>query len=145
MPFIVSFGSHLTPGTSDYAGQFVDIMPTLAELAGVEAPENDGISFVPTLEGRKQPQHDYLYWEYPGSKGWVAVRWGNWKGLVQNVKNGNTVMELFDLQTDSLETTDLAARHPEVVDQLWEFVREAHQPVPNDVEKYKLDIKFPEK
>ena len=145
MPFIVSFGSHLTPGTSDYAGQFVDLMPTFAELAGVEAPENDGISFVPTLEGRRQPQHEYLYWEYPGSKGWVAVRWGRWKGLVQNVKNGNTTMELFDLQTDSLETTDLAAQHPDIVDQMWEFVREAHQPVPNDVEKYKLDIKFPEK
>lgn len=144
MPFIVSFGSHLTPGTSDHVGQSVDLMPTFAELAGVEAPEGDGISFVPTLEGRKQPQHEYLYWEFPGARGWVAVRWGDWKGLLKNVKKGNTEMELFNLQTDSLETTNVAAQHPEIVDQMWKFVKESHQPVPNDVEKYKLEITFPQ-
>ena len=144
MPFIVSFGSHLTPGTSNHVGQSVDLMPTFAELAGVEAPENDGISFVPTLKGHKQPQHKYLYWEFPSSRGWVAVRWGNWKGLVRQVTKGNNKMELYDLQNDMLETTDLAEQHPEIVKQLWDFVKEAHQPVPNDVEKFKLDINFPE-
>jgi arylsulfatase len=144
MPFIVSFGSHLTPGTSNHVGQSVDLMPTFAELAGVEAPKNDGISFVPTLKGHKQPQHEYLYWEFPSSRGWVAVRWGNWKGLVRLVTKGNNKMELYDLQNDMLETTDLAEQHPEIVKQLWDFVKEAHQPVPNDVEKFKLDINFPE-
>jgi hypothetical protein len=53
-------------------------------------------------------------------------------------------MELYDLDTDSLETVNLAAQHPEIVKQLWDYVKEAHQPVPNDVEKFKLDINFPE-
>jgi hypothetical protein len=53
-------------------------------------------------------------------------------------------MELYYLQNDMLETTDLAEQHPEIVKQLWDFVKEAHQPVPNDVEKFKLDINFPE-
>jgi arylsulfatase len=119
-------------------------MPTFAELAGVEAPENDGVSFVPTLLGKPQPQHEYLFWEFPSSRGWVAVRSGKWKGLVRHVTKGNNEMELYDLDTDSLETVNLAAQHPEVVKQLWDYVREAHQPVPNDVEKFKLDINFPE-
>ena len=144
MPFIVSFGSHLTPGTSGHIGQSVDLMPTFAELAGGEAPENDGISFVPVLLGKKQPQHEYLFWEFPSSRGWVAVRSGNWKGLVRHVAKGNNEMELYDLDTDSLETVNLAAQHPEIVKQLWDYVKEAHQPVPNDVEKFKLDINFPE-
>jgi arylsulfatase len=119
-------------------------MPTLAELAGVEAPANDGISLVPTMTGRKQPQHDYLYWEFPGGKGWLAVRWGEWKGLVMNVHKGNDQMQLFNLQTDSLETTDVAAEHPEIVEKMWEYIKESHQPVPNDVERYKMTVNFPE-
>ena len=99
MPFIVALGDRLkgkapkdtgfarTDGrVSSYVGQFVDLMPTFAELAGVDAPQNDGISFVPTLLGKKQKEHEYLYWEFPGGKGWLAVRYGSWKGIVKNVK-----------------------------------------------------------
>jgi arylsulfatase len=119
-------------------------MPTFAELAGVEAPANDGISLVPTLTGGEQPKHEYLYWEFPGGKGWVAVRWGEWKGIVKNVHKGNNVMELYDLHTDLRETTDVAAQYPEVVEQMWKFIKESHQPVPNDVQRYKMTINFPE-
>lgn len=144
LPFIITCGSRLTPGTSEYAGQFVDIMPTFAELAGVEAPANDGISLVPTMTGRKQPQHDYLYWEFPGGKGWLAVRWGEWKGLVKNVHQGGNDMELYNLLTDSLETTNVAAQHPEIVKRMWDYIKESHRPTPNDVERYKMEINFPE-
>ena len=53
-------------------------MATLAEASGAKIPTGlDGISFLPTLRGEgKQPQHDFLYWEYQGQ---VAVRKGNWK------------------------------------------------------------------
>ena len=145
LPFIITCGSHLTPGTSDYAGQFVDIMPTLAEIAGVKAPKNDGISLVPTMTGRKQPQHEYLYWEFPGGNGWLAVRCGEWKGLVRDVHKGNSDMELYNLKTDSLETTNLAAEHPGIVEKMWGYIQESHVKVPNDVKKYQLEITYPEK
>ena len=145
LPFIITSGSHLTPGTSDYAGQFVDIMPTLAEIAGVKAPKNDGISLVPTMTGRKQPQHEYLYWEFPGGNGWLAVRCGEWKGLVRDVHKGNSDMELYNLKTDSLETTNLAAEHPGIVEKMWGYIQESHIKVPNDVKKYQLEITYPEK
>ena len=90
-------------------------MPTLCELAGVEPPATDGISFLPALEGRRQPQHEYLYWEFPGSKGWVAVRWGEWKGLLRRVKEGNDRFELFNLSDDPREEHDLAAQMLNIV------------------------------
>jgi hypothetical protein len=54
-------------------------------------------------------------------------------------------MELFTLQTDSLETTNVAAEHPEIVSKMWEFIKESHQPVPNDVKRYKIDVTYPAK
>jgi arylsulfatase len=61
-----------------------------------------------------------------------------------NVHKGNDQMQLFNLQTDSLETTDVAAEHPEIVEKMWEYIKESHQPVPNDVERYKMTVNFPE-
>ncbi len=126
MPFIVSYGNKLKPGTSDYMGFFPDVMPTLCELTGAECPETDGISFLPTLTNQEQPQHDYLYWEYPGSKGWMAVREGKWKGLLRKVRDGNNKIELYDLEADPREDNDVAAQHPEIVERMWKHFEESH-------------------
>ena len=138
MPFIVAWGGKLRPQVSDHIGYFPDVMPTLCELAGVEPPATDGISFLPTLEGRRQPQHEYLYWEFPGSKGWVAVRWGEWKGLLRRVKEGNDRFELFNLRDDPREEHDLAAQHPEIIDRMWQFVSASHTEPANP--KFRMEI-----
>ena len=67
--------------TTDHISAHWDVLPTVAELAGIDAPEGiDGISFLPTLLGQgKQKEHDYLYWETNGRSGWQAMRRGNWK------------------------------------------------------------------
>ena len=100
---------------------FWDVMPTLAELAGAPAPEGlDGLSFAPTLLGdeARQARHDYLYWEFRAYGGQQAVRMGDWKGVRQKMRSGNRAIELYDLAHDPAETTDLAARHPEVVERM---------------------------
>ena len=147
MPFVVAWGDRLKGTKSSHIGIFADLMPTFAELAGTEAPENDGISFAPLLYGKpaKQQEHPYLYWEFPGAKGWVAVRIGEWKGLLQKVAKGNNKMELYNLSTDPRETTDVSAEHPEIVKQMWDIVRNSHEAPVYDIEKFKLDINFPEK
>lgn len=147
MPFVVAWGDRLKGTKSSHIGIFADLMPTFAELAGTEAPENDGISFAPLLYGEpaKQQEHPYLYWEFPGAKGWVAVRIGEWKGLLQKVAKGNNKMELYNLSTDPRETTDVSAEHPEIVKQMWDIVRNSHEAPVYDIEKFKLDINFPEK
>ena len=143
MPFVVSWEGHVRPGRSGYIGQFTDLMPTFAELADTQAPENDGISFVPTLRGARQPQHPFLYWEFPGNTGLLAVRIGKWKGIVRNVQNGNSAMELYDLEADPGETEDVSAAHPETVASMWEAVKASHAPVPSGNPTFETNITYP--
>ena len=126
MPFVVSWGDRLTPGRSSYMGQFTDLMPTFAQLAGAKAPQNDGISFVPTLKGQQQPQHPYLYWEFPGKQ--RALRLGQWKCVT--VKK-NAPLELYDIRQDPTESTNLAAQYPEKVKEMEQLMRRMRTPSPN--------------
>ena len=144
MPFIVSWGDKLTPAVSDYIGYFPDVMPTLCDIAGVVSPKTDGISFLPTLKGKRQPKHDYLYWEFPkfkGGNGWLSVRMGRWKALVEDVADGNTRMQLYDITTDVREENDLAADYPKVVAAMWQAIKESHTDANNPL--FQLDIKYP--
>jgi uncharacterized sulfatase len=89
---------------------FWDWLPTACELAGAKAPgEIDGISFVPSLLGKEQKSHDYLFWRYQNK---AAVREGKWKAV--RLAPGKKT-ELYDLENDPGEKLDLAAAHPEVV------------------------------
>lgn len=147
MPFVLAWGDRLKPTVSSHVSCFADLMPTFADLAGVVAPENDGISFAPTIYGkpRRQAEHESLYWEFPGAKGWVAVRIGEWKGIVQKVQKGNNRMELFNLSEDAQESTDLAAEHPEIIEKMWQIVKENHVDLPDSApDVYKLKINCPE-
>ena len=90
MPTIMRWTGTVDGGSvSDHQGAFWDVQATVCDLAGVPAPRSsDGLSFAPTLRGGEQPQHEYLYWEFPerSAKGWdsghkQAVRKGDWKLL----------------------------------------------------------------
>lgn len=146
MPFVISWGDNLKKSVSERMSSFTDLMPTLADLAGVEAPANDGISLYPTLIGdeKSQGQHEALYWEFPSKKGWVGVRIGEWKGFVQMVRTGNTHMELYNLTADPQESEDVADQHPEIVEQMWKVVKANHRLPENEVEQFKMDITYPE-
>lgn len=146
MPFIVTWGSKIEPGVCDYVGMFCDMMPTFADLSGADCPsETDGISIAPTLEGkpRKQKEHDFLYWEYPRSKGWVAVRWGDWKGLLQKIDDGNKTMELYNLAIDPREDHDVASEHPDIIAKMWKMAESSHAEPSNHNPLFRTDIPFP--
>lgn len=127
-PFIAWFpkkikGGLITKGT----GHLIDLAPTFYQLAGAKYPASykgravnalPGRSLLPVLtEGAKQVDRDEpLFWERAGNR---AVRKGKWK-LVSIYPNAG--WELYDLDKDRGETTDLAAQHPEVVrDLAWEY------------------------
>jgi arylsulfatase A-like enzyme len=127
IPFIVWWPGKIHAGeVSNHLGYFPDIMPTLAELAGAEAPENtDGISIVPTLLGGdpgKQEQHEYLYWEDPRS---CAVRMSKWKAIRPDKEEA---FELYDLDKDLEELHNVADQHPEILEQMKSFAGAAHTP-----------------
>jgi len=126
VPMIVRWPGKIKPGqVSDLPWYFPDVMPTLAELAGVshELPKNiDGISVVPTLLGRdKQKKHEYLFW----SSKEHAVRMGKWKGIG---KPGN--IRLYDLSIDIGEKHNLAAKYPEIVAKISRIMEEAYVEAP---------------
>lgn len=142
VPFIVRWPGKIKEGAvSEHLGYFPDIMPTLAELAGVDCPADiDGVSIVPTLLGERaaghaQRSHKYLYWEYNGQ---TAVRCGDWKAY----KPRKGQWELYDLSKDIEENKDIAAQNPAKLDELKTYAIEAHQPhVPGDILDMELCMK----
>lgn len=139
VPMIVNWSGKIKGGKeTDHICAFQDVMPTLAELAKIKCPPTDGISFLPVLLGKKTKQeHEYLYFEYPDKKiGLKAVRWGKWKGIIENIRQGNTKMQLYDLETDLREEHDIAAEHPEIVQKLIEIMNAAHTEPENPVFRF---------
>lgn len=131
-PLIARWPGRIKPGTvSHHIGYFPDVMPTLAELAGAtrHLPAVDGISLVPTLLGTgRQKPHEFLYWESAGPKQTIsqqAVRWGKWKAIRGR---GDKEWQLFDLEADERETTNLRAREPKVMERITAFIATARTP-----------------
>ena len=128
VPMIAYWPGTVPAGTtSKHISAFWDVMPTLADLSG-EAPKakHDGISMLPTLVGDSthQKQHDYLYWELFEGRPNRAIRMGKWKGVMPNLYKGDK-LQLFDLDADEGETTDIAAKHPKIVAELRGKIAEA--------------------
>lgn len=132
VPMIARWTGEVEAGrVSDHISGFQDILPTLAELAGITPPPNiDGISMVPALLGEgSQDQHEYLYWEFPAQGGKQAVRWGKWKAVRLDVtKNPNAPLELYNLDEDISEQKNLADQHPYVVKEIEQIMEKAHVP-----------------
>jgi arylsulfatase A-like enzyme len=101
---------------------FIDLVPTVLDLAGVTAPAKwngqarppfPGKSLVPTLDQDVAIPRDYLYWHHEGNR---ALRVGDWK-LVSESENASA-WELYDLKTDRIESKDLAAQQPDRVEDM---------------------------
>ena len=102
-------------------GHAMDIMPTLCEAAGIEYPEEydgrelapcEGKSLLPVLQGKRKEGHDWLFWAHRGDK---AVRHGEWKSVGRGNPGELNNWKLYNLETDRTESTDLAAKHPEIL------------------------------
>ncbi|MFT7620355.1 MAG: arylsulfatase A [Planctomycetota bacterium] len=113
IPMIARWPGQIAAGSeSDHISAFWDILPTLAQLAGLPEPDGlDGKSLVPTLVGLKdeQEQHEYLYWELDGHR--QAMRFGDWK-LIRN--NPDPQVSLYHLSTDPKELNDLGNKRHEI-------------------------------
>ena len=99
--------------------QLTDVVPTVLEATGVPYPAAyEGRDVLP-LEGRSmlsalrggRGEAGTLYWEHIGN---TAVRRGRWK----LVREHGLPWELYDIDIDRAELTDLAPRHPDVVAEL---------------------------
>ncbi len=138
VPLIAYWPGRIRPSESDLVSAFHDILPTLAEIAGAPIPgDTDGLSLAPTLLDREGQQlHEFLYWEFPSYGGQQAARLGKWKGIRRNIFDGNLQIELFDLEQDPREQSDVAAQHPEIVARLEQIMASEH--VPSTVDAFKF-------
>lgn len=122
VPTIVRWPGHVSPGSSsDFVSGFEDWMPTLLDVAESENPGHvtgDGVSLMQVLTSGVQPDRPFLYREFPGYGGQQSIRQGRWKAIRQKMNQGKIDTELYDLSVDPSEATDLAAKNPEVVQQL---------------------------
>ncbi|MCA8985516.1 MAG: sulfatase-like hydrolase/transferase [Planctomycetaceae bacterium] len=124
VPFIAWWPGRIAPGSeSDIPGITLDIMPTLLSLAGLEPPADrplDGIDLSPVLLKQQRIPERPLYWASldNGGNRSEAMRDGPWKLVVQHpqARKGsfeNEQLELYRLDEDSSEKTDLAGEEPD--------------------------------
>ena len=124
MPFIISWPGHIRAGSTDTSSFItgLDLLPTLAAMAGVELPagyKGDGVDRSVVFNGRPSARNKDMYWEYGRNNiafkyprvydksPQLAIRSGNWK-LLMNADG--TGVELYDVVKDEGETVNLAER-----------------------------------
>ena len=123
-PFIAWYPSKIKAGRIDKGtGHIIDLAPTFYELAGIEYPKNlngvnsnplAGKSLLPVLfdNASEVNRGAPLFWERAGNR---AVREGKWK-LVSIYPSYQ--WELYDLEADRGETTNVATQNPGIVNDL---------------------------
>lgn len=130
VPMIARWPGKIEAGSvADHISAHYDALATLAEIAGVEvAQEHDGVSYLPTLLGKEQPEHEYLFWDFAGYGGQLAMRQGDWKAVWPNLqKKPDTKLELYHLAKDRSEEKNVAIEHPEKVKAFTEAILSARE------------------
>jgi len=140
VPLIVKWpGKVKADSKSDLVTGLEDWMATILDLIDAKdllPTDRDGISIAPTLLGKKQTNRSFLYREFSGYGGQQAVWQGKWKGIRQKMlrkgKNHDPLkIELYDMEVDPSESTDLAAKHPEMVERMAKLMADQHVPSPH--------------
>lgn len=125
VPFVARWPGNIQADmVSDQMIAFWDVMPTLAELAGLNLPKDvDGVSFLPTLKGEKQQQPRYLFWDYGHVRKTYkrALRMEDYKGVSITDKD----FELYNLKDDPGETENIADKRPDIVRKINAYMIEA--------------------
>lgn len=143
-PFLARWPGKIKAGSVNHTPVMtLDLLPTLARLAGTQAPQDriiDGRDIWPQLSGGAgaKPPHEVLYFYW--GRELQAVRSGKWKlhlphpyvehtpgngGARGKSVNKQLELSLFDLEKDVGETTNVAAQHPALVKKLLEYAERA--------------------
>ncbi len=118
VPFVIVGTPEGSPGATITAPTAAwDLLPTLLELArATRRPAvTDGRSLIPDLSGNTVPSSRLLYWVADQPGGAQVVRKGDWKGVADK---GARHLRLYHLPSDPHQEKDVAADHPDVVQQL---------------------------
>ncbi len=127
-PFIVHWPAGIPESrrgsTVSEPSHLIDVMPTLLAAAQAEYPRvrdqqsiqpMEGISLLPAIAGHSVSRPAPLAFEHHGN---LALRDGRWKIVSAWKRNQPTRWELYDMQTDRTELTDLSRSKPEKLNEL---------------------------
>ena len=62
---------------------------------------------------------------------------GKWKAIRQNISKGNLKIELYNLEADLQELTDVSAKYPEIVKKMEQIMVAEHVPAVQEIFKMK--------
>ena len=125
VPMLARWPGHIRSGTQSAAmAMNIDLLPTLAGLAGAAVPPDlDGRDILPVLKGARQSPHEYLLF-FANDK-IAAIRDANWRMVLGAYYltyfapiEAAGYRLLFPVGDDAGEHYSLADRHPEVVTRL---------------------------
>ncbi len=136
VPFFVRWDGHFKSGRDiDQVAAHIDILPTLAELAGATLPSRqvEGRSLVPLLTDETTPWDDrYLFTHAGRWKTGEDPDQSQWKTFAIRTQRYRFVNNeaLFDMLADPGQTKNIIAEHPDLVaeyrqiyDQWWKATR----------------------
>ncbi len=139
-PTVVRWPAGIKAGTrSNRISGFEDWLVTFAQVAGAQLQLSSDIaseSLLPAFKGTDTPRLTPLYREFPGYGSQQAIWDGKWKAIRTDMAKkaqakAPVVTQLYDLDADPNETTDLAAKYPEVVKELEAKMSAARTPNPD--------------
>ncbi|QDT34527.1 Arylsulfatase [Thalassoglobus polymorphus] len=116
-PAVIHKGDQITR----QPGHVIDFMATFLDVANADYPTEfngrrplpvEGKSLLPIFQSKQREEHEQLCWMVPQHH---AIRAGDWKA-VRPHKGGT--WQLFNLEADGTETTNLASQEPERLEQL---------------------------
>jgi arylsulfatase A-like enzyme len=132
VPMFVRWPGRFRPAVVNKIAAHIDLLPTIAELCGVADPKTlplDGRSLVPLLKGAADDWPDRMIFAHTPGWRWMvgcrdreirdlpvcagAVRTQRWRAV-----NEGQGWQLFDMDRDPSQTTDVAAANRDVVDTL---------------------------
>lgn len=127
MPALIRWPGRIAAGRVDDTSivSSVDWLPTLCKLAGAKLPPDlqlDGEDVSDILLGRPRPRAKPLFWEWL-FRAWgpeyaapqLAMREGDWKFYIDH---DGSHAELYNIFQDNTEERNVAAQHPELVQEM---------------------------
>ena len=151
VPFIARWPGRIKPSSvSDQTMTLTDVMATVASVVGVSLPDDaaeDSYDMLPVLLGQQKESDPVRPYTLTQSfRGELQIRRGHWKYLDHKGSGGNNYDrsrglkayklpelvpdapgQLYNLQTDPGETTNLYYKHPEIVRELKSLLENSRQ------------------
>lgn len=157
VPFIARWPGKIPAGrTTREPAMTIDLLPTIGRLASAELPKHkiDGLDIWPLLQGEAKAKNPHdAYFFYYNTNELQAVRSGKWKlifphtyrtlgnqpkakdGIPAKYTNVKSGLELYDLESDMGEKTNVADKHPDVVKRLEALAEQAREDLGDSLTK----------